>query len=215
MSHDWPKNVDKFGDEMTSVNLVAINPHFQQDVEHDRLGSPANKEILEHLKPSYWFAGHMHCRFSAVVPHGNDSKTKFLALDKAVNDHEEQKFIEILDISDVERKDCSLSYDLEWLTILYLTQHLITGKKRKNSMPTENGPLRWIYTPTHEEKESVLSKFDNDLTVPLNFCRTTKPDDSKGKNSMKFNVRFNPQTALLCSKLDIDDPLRIAMMAIR
>lgn len=217
MSHDWPMNVDKFGDEMSSTNLVAMNPHFQKDVDNDRLGSPANKEILEHLRPFYWFAGHMHCRFSAVVPHSADySKTKFLALDKAANNCEQQKFIEILDINVEEREDCPcpLSYDLEWLTILHLTQRLSTGKKCFNSMPIENGPLRWIYTPTDEEKEFVLSKFDNDLIVPLNFCRTRRPDNLEVKNLLQCNANFNPQTAQLCSRLDIEDPVRVAMMAI-
>lgn len=203
MSHDWPMNVDKFGDEMTSTHLVEIRPHFQNDIENNCLGSPANKEILERLRPSYWFAGHMHCRFSAVVPHRNGSKTKFLALDKS--DCEERKFIEILDIDSAESP---LSYDLEWLTILQLTQHLNTGLKRKNTMPIENGPARWNFTPTYEEKEYVLSKFDNDLVVPMNFCRA-----STGKSSSNYNAKFNPQTGKLCGILNIDDPLRLAMMA--
>lgn len=210
MSHDWPMNVDKFGDEMTSTHLVEIRPHFHNDIENNCLGSPANKEILERLMPSYWFAGHMHCRFSAVVPHSNGSKTKFLALDKS--DCEERQFIEILDI-DVVPEESPLSYDLEWLTILQLTQHLNTGLKRNNVMPIENGPARWNFTPTHEEKEYVLSKFDNDLVVPMNFCRATKSYAPTRKSSLKCNAaKFNPQTGKLCSILNIDDPLRLAMM---
>lgn len=212
MSHDWPMNVHKFGDTMTAQNLVAIKPNFQEDVENDCLGSPVNKELLEHLKPSYWFAAHMHCRFSAVVPHKNDSKTKFLGLDKAVNEFEDTQFLEIVDI-DVEPEECPLSYDLEWLTILHLTQHLNTGKKNIKSMPNKNGPVRWNYTPTDEEKECVLSKFDNDLVIPMNFCRTTKPYDPEEGCPVKCDAKFNPQTAKFCSTLDIDDPVRTAILA--
>lgn len=204
LSHDWPMNIDKFGDEMTATTLATINPNFQSDIENDRLGSPANKELLEHLKPAYWFSGHLHCRFSAVVPHKNDdSQTKFLALDRATNDEFERKFIEVIDI-DVEPEECPLSYDLEYLTILHLTQHLITGKKSFNSMPVKNGTGRLNFTPTDDEKDVVLSKFDNDLTVPLNFCRTC----GTGKLG-----KSNPQTAKLCSTLDIQDPLQVAMIA--
>lgn len=210
MSHDWPRNVDKFGDAMTAQSLVAIKPHFREHVENQCLGSPANKEILEHLKPSHWFAGHLHCRFTAVVPHSNDSETKFLALDKAVDENErDRQFLEVVDI-DVEPDDSPLSYDLEWLTILHLTEHLSTGKKTVNFMPNEFGTLRWNYTPTDEEKECVLSKFDNNLVVPLNFCRTTKPYDLEERCSS--TSKFNPQTATFCNALDIDDPVRIAVM---
>ena len=35
------------------------------------------------MKPKYWFSAHMHCKFSALVPHpSSSSSTRFLALDK-------------------------------------------------------------------------------------------------------------------------------------
>lgn len=210
LSHDWPQNIDKYGDNVTADGLSEMKPHFQEDILNNCLGSPANKKILDHLKPSYWFAGHLHCRFSAVVPHSKASNTKFLALDKAVNDSYERKFLEILDI-DVEREESALSYDLEWLTILYLTQHLNTGKKKEGFMPRESERQRWNFTPTDEEKEIVLSKFDNNLEIPMNFCRTTKSEDNASKND---SVKFNPQTGKFCSTLDIEDPVRVAMKAV-
>lgn len=203
MSHDWPRNIDKFGDEMTPTNLIANHPNFESDIVNNCLGSPANKEILEHLQPSYWFAAHLHCRFSAEVVHANGSKTKFLALDKAVNDGIERNFIEILDIVVEPEEDCPLSYDLEWMTILHNTQHLVTGEKRPTSIPKENGPVRWNFTPTSEEKQTILSKFGGDLIVPTNFCR-------KEKSALKEKPLANPQTVKLCSTLDIDDPLNVA-----
>lgn len=38
--------------------------------ERGDLGSPANEEILNALQPRYWFSAHLHCKFAAVVPHG-------------------------------------------------------------------------------------------------------------------------------------------------
>ena len=37
--------------------------------ERDELGSPPNQELLEALKPRYWFSAHLHCKFPAIVPH--------------------------------------------------------------------------------------------------------------------------------------------------
>ena len=50
--------------------------------------------LLRHWQPKYWFSGHMHVKFSAIVKHENENKiednnntskpkqTLFLALDK-------------------------------------------------------------------------------------------------------------------------------------
>ena len=83
MSHDWPVNVTDYGD---AARLVREKPHFRDDMSKGELGSPAGAHLLQTLKPSYYFAGHMHCRFAAVVPHDLKRKhaTRFLALSKPV-----------------------------------------------------------------------------------------------------------------------------------
>jgi lariat debranching enzyme len=36
-------------------------------VETGELGSPASEQLLHTLRPSYWFAAHLHTKFGAVV----------------------------------------------------------------------------------------------------------------------------------------------------
>lgn len=66
LSHDWPRGIYNFG----NVNmLLKKKQYFREEVEQDRLGSPAAKELLFHIKPDYWFAAHLHVKFPAIVQH--------------------------------------------------------------------------------------------------------------------------------------------------
>lgn len=64
LSHDWPAWIELFGDYK---DLYAKKPHFFTSAVADRLGSKPGTELLGHLRPRYWFSGHMHVRFSATA----------------------------------------------------------------------------------------------------------------------------------------------------
>ncbi|KAI4184301.1 MAG: hypothetical protein L6R41_004832 [Letrouitia leprolyta] len=66
VSHDWPQKVEWKGDWK---QLFQFKPYFQSDAKSGRLGSPAGKHVMERLRPKWWFAAHMHCKFSAIVNH--------------------------------------------------------------------------------------------------------------------------------------------------
>ncbi|KAF4982592.1 hypothetical protein FZEAL_1824 [Fusarium zealandicum] len=66
LSHDWPSWVELFGDH---EQLFAQNPHFLASAKLDKLGNKPGAELMNHLRPSHWFSGHMHTRFSATVEH--------------------------------------------------------------------------------------------------------------------------------------------------
>ena len=105
MSHDWPKGIHQYGDE---EYLGRRKPHFVSQMETGSLGSPACAEVLYHLKPKYWFAAHMHVKFSAEVMHTqkksdeekkepNPLTTRFLALDKVLPNRD---YLQILTLDD-------------------------------------------------------------------------------------------------------------------
>ncbi|RSL63210.1 hypothetical protein CEP54_005273 [Fusarium duplospermum] len=78
-SHDWPTWVELFGNH---EQLFAEKPHFFASAKIDNLGSKPAAEVLNRLRPSYWFSGHMHARFEATVKHrGSKMEDSVLQLD--------------------------------------------------------------------------------------------------------------------------------------
>lgn len=62
----------------------------------------------------------------------------------------------------------------------------------------------------------VLERFGNDLRVPLNFTRIVEPYNPTVEQDFDLveqpKAFVNPQTTDFCDKLNIDDPLRLAML---
>ena len=97
LSHDWPVGIYHHGDK---ARLLASKPFFRDEVNTDTLGSPPLADLLARLQPTYWFAGHLHVKFAALVNHpplgqgggggggGGEGEggrtTRFLALDKCL-----------------------------------------------------------------------------------------------------------------------------------
>lgn len=50
--------------------LLRRKKFLTADVRSGRLGSGPLMGLLQTLKPSWWFAAHLHTRFEAVVSHG-------------------------------------------------------------------------------------------------------------------------------------------------
>ncbi|XP_067004697.2 lariat debranching enzyme [Anabrus simplex] len=213
LSHDWPRGVHRFGDVQ---ELIKNKPFLENDINSDSLGSKPCEELLQDLKPSYWFSAHLHVKFSALIQHSDDLKnkqTKFLALDKCLP---RRKFLQIVDIPHDPQKAMELEYDLEWLTILFLTNHLLSVKKSVQYMPGPGSNERWIFTPTDEEKDLVRRKFDSDLRIPGNFTQTVTPynPEESSANSPSFHqpsAQINPQTMVFCDRLGVDDPMTLLL----
>ncbi|KAE8453560.1 hypothetical protein EG329_010421 [Mollisiaceae sp. DMI_Dod_QoI] len=63
ISHDWPRAIERHGDERA---LFRMKPDFEQESKDGTLGSLAATYVMDRLRPPYWFAAHMHCRFPAI-----------------------------------------------------------------------------------------------------------------------------------------------------
>ncbi|XP_011311826.1 lariat debranching enzyme isoform X2 [Fopius arisanus] len=205
LSHDWPNGVTKFGDEQA---LLRRKKHFKDDIAADQLGSPPSMDLLTQHHPKYWFSAHLHCKFAAIIPNEDNSRsTKFLALDKCLA---KRPFLQVLDIPHDENASMDLSYDLEWLAILYLTNHLLSVKNSIQYMPGPKCRGRWNFSPSESEKESVLKRFSGCLKITENFERTVEAyvPGSPVKYAKRSNEKFktNKQTTDFCNKLEIDDP---------
>ncbi|KAL3278776.1 hypothetical protein HHI36_016302 [Cryptolaemus montrouzieri] len=208
LSHDWPTHVTDYGNK---EQLIRFKPHFKDDIAAKVLGSKPCEELLTHLKPKYWFSAHLHCKFAALIPHDDETVTKFLALDKCLP---KRRFLQVMDIPHNENEEIKIKYDLEWLTTLLLTNHLLSVKSTTNYMPGPFGNQRYCFTPTEEEKTLVLNKLNKDLSVPDNFVQTSVPYETgspKKKCYSQPEPIQNPQTVDLCEKLSLDDPIEMIL----
>ncbi|XP_026812226.1 lariat debranching enzyme [Rhopalosiphum maidis] len=201
LSHDWPQGIENYGN---LKQLLKYKPFFETDIKEGKLGSKPARELLDELKPKYWFSAHLHCKFAAIVNHtSNDNEemekrfTKFLSLDKCLP---KKRFLQILDVPHDNSKSIDLMYDLEWLSILHLTNHLLNTYSNMYYLPGPTASERYDFTPTEEEKTAVLNMFSHDLRIPNNFITLEN-----------YKSNTNPQTTNFCEKLCIDDPLALLL----
>ena len=99
LSHDWPKNVHQHGN---FSDLAIARPQLKVDIEKGKLGSPPCRELLNILKPRYWFSAHLHCKFVATVEHSDTEQTDFMALDQCLP---QRNFLEIIALDDKSTPD--------------------------------------------------------------------------------------------------------------
>nr|CAB3498378.1 unnamed protein product [Digitaria exilis] len=116
LSHDWPLGITEYGNWQ---KLIRAKNHFEKEVNNRTLGSKPAAELLNKLKPPYWFSAHLHCRFSAIIQHGvNGPTTKFLALDKCLPG---RNFLQVIDIPsnpgpyEIQNEQLDTQDDRQWV----------------------------------------------------------------------------------------------------
>ena len=91
ISHDWPNGVEWKGNWK---QLFKFKPYFQEDARNGQLGSVAAQQVMDWLRPKWWFSAHLHCKYAAVIDHdkteGSQQRSLKQATDtpKAKNDDE-------------------------------------------------------------------------------------------------------------------------------
>ncbi|KAH9361296.1 hypothetical protein HPB48_006858 [Haemaphysalis longicornis] len=202
ISHDWPRGIYNYGN---TEKLLQQKKFFVTEVRNNTLGCRPTESLLEQLKPKYWFAAHLHCKFAAQ----DGTCTKFLALDKCLP---RRDFLQTLDIPSSSEGPPRLSYDLEWLCVLQLTDHLLHLDSKNHYMPGPGCNERWQFTPTQEEKDKLADTLKGDLLVPCNFQRTAPvyvPGSERSPGRARPHI--NPQTRSFCQRFGLRDPLAEAL----
>ncbi|XP_026558187.1 lariat debranching enzyme [Pseudonaja textilis] len=207
LSHDWPRSIYHYGNKTL---LLKKKSFFRSEVENNILGSPAASELLQHLKPSYWFSAHLHVKFAALMQHQADNNeeqpktTKFLALDKCLPHRD---FLQIVEIEhNATASDC-LEYDPEWIAVLKATNDLVNVSPCYWNMPENNGlHEKWDYSVTEEDIKKLLEEVNHDLVIPQNFSITEACYNSdKSPQRTDLIHRINPQTTEFCARFGLVD----------
>lgn len=183
LSHDWPVGITDYG---KWEELVRRKPYFEKEIQERTLGSVAAAQLLEKLKPPYWFSAHLHCKFSALVQHGEGGTlTKFLALDKCLPG---RPFLQILEIES-EPGPYEIQYDEEWLAITRRFNSIFPLTRR-------NANFGSVGLETEDCRQWVRSRLQARGTKPFEFVQTApcyNPSQSGTKGSFSGYPR-NPQT---------------------
>ena len=194
MSHDWPSNIQLYGDIEEIYNQ---KPYLRKEpLEPFLKMNDGAEELLHLIQPTYWFAAHQHCKFGALVKH-DEKNTQFLALGKYVP---EDNFFHVIDFNEngsesekIEFKN-SFEYDFEWLTILKAIDHFVkmNCQKRHNGY-SEKTFLDSCYSKKDKEKYmKELEQFTNDMSV----LSLNQDHESKARE----------QTRAFCSKFQLTNP---------
>uniref|UniRef100_A0A8C6XIW6 Debranching RNA lariats 1 n=1 Tax=Naja naja TaxID=35670 RepID=A0A8C6XIW6_NAJNA len=180
LSHDWPRSIYHYGNKTL---LLKKKSFFRSEVENNTLGSPAASELLQHLKPSYWFSAHLHVKFAALMQH------------------------QIVEIEhNATASDC-LEYDPEWIAVLKATNDLVNVSPCYWNMPENNGlHEKWDYSVTEEDIKKLLEEVNDDLVIPQNFSITEACYNSdKSPQRTDLIHRISPQTTEFCARFSLVD----------
>ncbi|KAL5369788.1 Dbr1p-like RNA lariat debranching enzyme [Cryptosporidium parvum] len=165
ISHDWPNGIERFG----NLNyLIRRKPYLKEDIELGRLGIPGCIELIEHLRPTFWFSGHHHCFFDASIEFENQLySSEFRAIDKFKNSNSPVRYFDI----NSNKNDVRIYLDFEWLTILRSVKANIPKGNftiDKNSIPKLSKPTKSDIDAIYKNLKEVIGDFDeNHYEWPL------------------------------------------------
>ena len=72
VSHDWPNGVEWLGNWKW---LFKRKDLFEKDAREGHLGNVAAREIMDWLRPPFWFSAHLHIKYAAIVDYAQEGLT--------------------------------------------------------------------------------------------------------------------------------------------
>ncbi|CAD7974929.1 unnamed protein product [Amoebophrya sp. A120] len=96
LSHDWPRDIWKSGDVHALWKRKDKTGQMRHDMTAGTFGNPLSQEVLDVVKPRFWFAAHHHVKFPALVKHDDGTCTRFLGLDKCLPGRD---FLQLLEVT--------------------------------------------------------------------------------------------------------------------
>ncbi|XP_072972739.1 lariat debranching enzyme [Typha angustifolia] len=173
LSHDWPLGITEYGNWQ---KLVRLKPYFREEVQKRTLGSKPAAQLLNKLRPNYWFSAHLHCKFPAIIQHGEDGPvTKFLALDKCLRG---RKFLQILDIKS-DPGPYEIQYDEEWLAITRMFHSSFPLTRKSVNLSVEQHDVQG-------HRQWVRQKLDARGAKPFDFLQSAPSYDPSHQLSSPF-----------------------------
>lgn len=192
ISHDWPSGIAYHGNLQ---QLLQRKKFLKREIEDGSLGSPPAAQLLQKLKPSFWFSAHLHTKFTARVNHPDGQVTQFTSLDKCLPG---RQFLQVVDFPKTKGEK-RLSYDPEWLAITKSTHQLFTLQRTPPPLPVPEP----VSTAQVEAMEKVLKEYG--ANVPDFFERTVDPhiETAPKRGKMPCKAFKNPQTTRFLKMLDL------------
>ncbi|RAL62642.1 hypothetical protein DID88_004488 [Monilinia fructigena] len=156
ISHDWPRAIERYGD---MKKLWKMKPDFERESNDGTLGNLAASYVMDRLRPPYWFAAHLHCKFSAVKTYEDSQKQK-----EPEEPKEEVKATELA--PPVGRNDIDLDIDDDDSPPIKEAAKVATALT--DNSQSENAPA---------EEESAHSTVPSDIRaqLPAAFSKSAPP----------------------------------------
>lgn len=230
LSHEWPCGIELYGN---TNGLIRKKRWFAEDIRNGTLGCPPYREILDLLKPKWWFSAHLHARFKAcyrhindipytlkdktIIPHVSDIITDFLALDKCLPNRQHLQVFYVDSSSHKNENNILdyLQYDLEWLAILQKTHYWSSALPKfiscchYSQIQISTYDIQKIKCHLSRRTQQKKIKEKDPTRILTNFCTTAVPHGIIDTNT-NFGKRIgNPQTDELLCILEMEHVLTI------